>query len=308
MSILCLGAAEPMRHKYLKAFAPMLIGAAVLASSSVSRAGDPAAAEALFQTGKSLMDKKKYDEACPKLEASYNLDPAVGTKLNLADCLEKQGKLAQAWVSWGDARDQAKKENDQPRADLAARRQKELDPRVPRLSVTVKGSTDGLVVFRDEVALVPASFGVPLPVDPGKHVVTLRRGETILKTEDVESKEKAKDEVELDATDVPPAPIAPVPTADAKDSKHKTVMVRRSKGMIVGGSFVVAGGSLLFLGGLATLAVSNATGAGAIITLLGAGGTAGGIAMIVSGSKKVPKQTDTSVFIGPTSVMVQGTF
>ena len=82
-----------------------------------------------------MMDQKKYAEACPKFEASYKADPATGTKLNLAECHEKEGKLARAWAEWGEARDQAKRENDTKRVDLAMRRQKELDPRVPKLTI-----------------------------------------------------------------------------------------------------------------------------------------------------------------------------
>lgn len=309
MTTSCPVAAEPKRRVMTRFLAPALVFAAIASSPAVSHAGDPAAAEALFQTAKGLMDKKDYNEACPKFEASYRLDPAVGTMLNLADCLEKQGKLAKAWVSWGDARDQAKKEGDQPRADLAARRQKELDPRVPRLSVTVKGDVGGLAVYRDDIALEPASFGVPLPVDPGKHAITLRRGTNVLKEQSVDSKEKAKDEVTLDATDVPPPP--PEATSDDSQPKHKTIMVRRSKGLMAGGIVLSVLGGFTLLGGLVMLVPRDTRGAGAVVSLIGAGATAGGIAMAVSGSKKVPKTVEVSqptLFIGPTSIMFQTAF
>lgn len=307
MSTSCLAAAS---SKNLRSFlVPALLGAALVLSAPVAHAGDPAAAEALFQAGRGLMDKKNYDEACPKFEASYNLDPAVGTKLNLAECLEKQGKLAKAWVSWGEGRDQAKKEGDKAREDLASRRQKELDPRVPRLTVTVKGSTDGLSVYRDDVALLPATLGVALPVDPGKHIVTLRRGAAVLKEASVESKEKAKDEVELDATDLPPAPITPVPTVeDSKNAPTKPVMVRKSKGLMVGGIVLASVGAPVFLVGAVVALAPGFGGPGLITALVGAGMTTGGIIMAVSGGKKVPKKVETSVFISPTAVMLRGTF
>src|SRR3954471_12905545 len=52
-------------------------------------ANDPVAADALFQAGKQLITDKKYAEACSKYDASYKLDPTLGTLLNLADCYEK---------------------------------------------------------------------------------------------------------------------------------------------------------------------------------------------------------------------------
>lgn len=281
---------------------------------------DDATAEALFQAGKTLMDQKKYAEACPKFAASYKLDPATGTKLNLADCYEKEGKLARAWAEWGEARDQAKRENDKPRMDLAIRRQKELDPRVPKLTVKVTGPVNGLAVYRDDLMLESAMFGVPLPVDPGAHVVTLRRGTSVLREKKVDVKEKASDEVTIDATGIPAAP----PDAGNGSSGNtismqngsdtKPVMVRKSKGLMAGGIVLSSVGGITTLCSIPVGAIGG-FGPGAAVFLLGAGMTTGGIIMAVKGAKKVPRQTSQvfdvpppSVFIGPGSIMVQGQF
>src|SRR5258708_13477040 len=40
---------------------------------------DPVAAQALYDDGRKLMEKKKYAEACAKFEESQRLDPGVGT-------------------------------------------------------------------------------------------------------------------------------------------------------------------------------------------------------------------------------------
>ena len=288
---------------------------ATLAASSPALASDPAAAEALFQAGKGLMDKKNYAEACPKFEASYKLDPAIGTLLNLADCHEKQGLLARAWVDWGEARDKAKREGDKPRADLASRRQTSLEPRVPKITVNVTGPVEGFDVYRDNTKLDPAMLGVALPVDPGPHTITIRRGAEVLEESRVESKERAKDEVTLDATDLPPpAPrqtaqsgaLAPVKTGEVQ-------MVRRSKGMMAGGIVMASFGGLITLTGLVLVTSDdwNAEGFAWGTTLVGAGLLGGGVALAVIGAKKVPKKPEkarTELFIGPSSVMVRGQF
>src|SRR5580765_1680975 len=72
-------------------------------------ASDKAAAEGLFDEGRRLMAEGKYDEACPKLEASQRLDPGVGTMLTRADCLEKRGKTASAWAQLREASSAAHK-------------------------------------------------------------------------------------------------------------------------------------------------------------------------------------------------------
>src|SRR5690349_16355314 len=114
MTTSCLAASDSSRRFWSPMLATTLFGAIVSLAPNTAFA-DEATAEALFQAGKTLMEQKKYAEACPKLEASYKLDPGVGTMLNLADCHEKEGKLARAWGEWGEARDQAKRENDKPR-------------------------------------------------------------------------------------------------------------------------------------------------------------------------------------------------
>ena len=319
MTTSCPVAADSSQRRTFRFVAPALLGVAMSLVQAPALANDPAAAEALFQVAKGLMEKKNYAEACPKFEASYKLDPAIGTKLNHADCLEKQGQLARAWVAWGDARDQAKREGDAPRSDLAARRQKELDPRVPRLTVQVKGSVDGLGVYRDEVRLEPGSFGVPLPVDPGKHVVTLRRGKDVLKESSVESKEKSKDEVTLDATDVPPptpeqiAQTQPQVTPGKGDKvKPRPTTVRRSTGMLVGGILIGITGGFFTIGGLIGTAGSGSDGVAWGVTGLGLLMLGGGITMGVIGNQKIPRKVEATyapeLFIGPSSVMVRGHF
>lgn len=315
MTTCCPAAAESTRRFWSPVIASALFGIAV-STGAPSALADDATAEALFKAGKSLMEQKKYAEACPKLEASYKLDPATGTKLNIADCHEKEGKIAQAWGEWGEARDQAKRENDKARMELAIRRQKELEPRVPKLTINVTGNIEGLAVFRDDLQLESAMFGVPLPVDPGAHVVTLRRGKSVLREEKVESKEKATDEVTIDATGIP----APTPEESANssssDGQTKPVMVRRSKGMIAGGVILSTFGAFTTLGGVGVLAGTRYTGAGLAVFLLGAGMTTGGIILAVKGAKKVPKPVTTQAFtihepqflLGPTSVGFQGKF
>lgn len=139
-------------------------------ASAEPTAEDRAAAESLFQEALALIQHNKYSDACPKLEASNKLDPAVGTLFNLADCYEHTGRTASAWSTFGEARRFAERMKDR-RATDAAQREKALENKLPKLVIKVGEKIDGLVVKRDNKTLDAAVLQSAVPVDSGKHTV-----------------------------------------------------------------------------------------------------------------------------------------
>jgi serine/threonine-protein kinase len=136
-------------------------------------AADAAAAEALFNRGRQLMGEGKFAEACPKLAESQRLDPGTGTALNLADCYERQGRTATAWVTWLEAATLAKQAGQSDREEFARSKAKSLEGKLPRLEIqlTPGAQVNGLRVTRNGTEVRDVSFGVPLPVDPGEHTI-----------------------------------------------------------------------------------------------------------------------------------------
>jgi hypothetical protein len=137
-----------------------------------SRPRDPASSEWLFREGRNLMKKGDFAPACAKLAESLRLDPAVGTLMNLAGCEERLGRTASAWQRWSAAADQLPP-TDKRRA-TALVRARTLERQLARLTINVGPSTPATAeVRRDDVPLGAASLGVPLPVDPGTHAITV---------------------------------------------------------------------------------------------------------------------------------------
>ena len=153
---------------------PIIIAIVMSAAAGGTAHGQAAAvAEQLFNEGRTLAAQGKWADACPKFEASLQRDPALGTRLNLATCDLHIGKLATAWGLFREAADLAKKANDMKRADYAIQQAASLEPRLPKLVITVQvTSPSGMVVQRDGAAVASAELGVALYVDPGTHEVT----------------------------------------------------------------------------------------------------------------------------------------
>ena len=135
--------------------------------------GDSVTAQALFDGARKLIAEGKYADACPKLEESQRLDPGTGTLLNLADCYEREGKIATAWSKFLEAAAAAHSGKQAERERLARDRAAAVYPRVSSLSIkVVDPAIAGLEIRRDGAVIGPAQWGTPIPIDPGDHRVT----------------------------------------------------------------------------------------------------------------------------------------
>lgn len=132
-----------------------------------ARAEDRVAAESLFMDARRLMGAGDYARACPKLEASRRLEPALGTTLNLADCYEKLGRTASAWAEFKRAAAEAQRAGDTARKSTAAERLAALEPRLCRLQIDAEEA--GVSVLRNGEPLDAEVLGSAIPVDPGSY-------------------------------------------------------------------------------------------------------------------------------------------
>ncbi|HET9991908.1 MAG TPA: hypothetical protein VFQ65_25440 [Kofleriaceae bacterium] len=154
-------------------------------------------ADELFKQGKKLMAEKKFAEACPKLEASFQADATIGTELNIGRCYEEWGKLGKAYRAYSDALKRADeaKDNRAPKIkELIAK----LEPNVPRLVIHIPDGADtaGLQVAIDGVAI--ADITAPQLVDPGPKAIEYALGSGPRKSKLVPVERGATSEITLD--------------------------------------------------------------------------------------------------------------
>ncbi len=131
-----------------------------------------AAAEVLFNEGRTAMEQRSYDVACRKFRESEHLDPALGTELNLANCEEQRGRLATAWLLYRQVN--TRLPPDDHRIAIVEQRLAALEPRVPKLRVVLApGAPEGIRVRVGGLQLPHSDFGTPLPLDPGERTLVV---------------------------------------------------------------------------------------------------------------------------------------
>lgn len=155
------------------------VGSPRLVSAQTTTGVSPqnvAIAQKLYDDAMQLMAEKKYAEACPKLAESNRLDTGMGTRFHLGDCYENLGRLASAWALFVDVADEAKRTKQTGRESVARQRATQLEARLPKITLRVPPTVANVsgVEMRDNDNVVnPPLWGQPLPVDPGKHTITV---------------------------------------------------------------------------------------------------------------------------------------
>jgi hypothetical protein len=162
-----------MRHVLGALVMVCVVAGHARAQSTATSGTSSALAEQLFNQARDLAKANQWAEACPKFEASLRYDPVLGTRLNLATCYERIGKLASAWGLYRESLELAKKAGDSKRADYAQKQAAALEPRLPKLAIFLPSNPPaGFVVKRDDTPVDSGALGVALYVDPGAHTVT----------------------------------------------------------------------------------------------------------------------------------------
>jgi hypothetical protein len=227
-----------------------------------------AEANVLFDEGRAAMGRRDYLQAITKLEQSQQLDPAVGTLLNLAECYALLGRSASAWSTYRDATSLAATTKQLDRERYAARKAQELEPTLSHLVVVVRPDARvvGLSLTRNGVPLPEGLWGASVPVDPGaQHIEAKAPGYQPWKL-DVDVAEgggNAQVEVPTLSADAPapPPPGAAPPTATAAPAAAPPLAPAHDEGP----STASQGSLLPTLGWIGVAAGAVSLGAGAFV-------------------------------------------
>ena len=232
------------------------LGMMLLAPRPARAQSNAALAEALFEQARKEMAEGSFESACKKFSESDRLDPAIGTKFNLADCQEKSGHVASAWELFKAVESQLAQNDD--RYPIARQRREALEPQLPKVQIMLaEGAPQGTVVTVGGVQLSAASLGIPLPMDPGKHelvvsapghgsrtfTVELERGRI---TKAIVSPGAAQAQPQAPAPEPTPAAVPATPATTApppQDVGAEPAEDNRMLGYVIGGVGVVGLGA-----------------------------------------------------------------
>lgn len=216
----------------------------VLAGAQLGRA-DSREADRLFARGRELMAAGETAEACAAFERSQALEAAVPTLLNLANCLEKAGRLATARAHFVEASQLTQGATDARGKALhasAAAHAARLEPLVSSLTLLIAEQRAGvaLELLRDGQVVPAEQWNRAVPIDGGTYAIVARAPGAVEWTSSVSIKVQADQlVVEVPALAAPPkatespasvpAPVpagVPAPVLPAPGSAVQTAPVQ----------------------------------------------------------------------------------
>lgn len=237
----------------------MRLGAAVLTLSLLGVAAGPvraeptaaeiAAARELFDEGIALETKGQWAQALDRFRKVAGVKNTPQVRFHVALCLENTGKLVDALVEFQRAQVEAEKDaNAAMVASHAAKHVAELKERIPRVIVAVPAGVSGAALDIDGVPVTSSLIGTAIPLDPGKHRITVTAPKHAAFEQEVQLVERTKP-ITVEAVLPPADDPAPVVTVAPSAPEQPTSAGFGPWPWILGGTGVaaVAGGAVFYL-------------------------------------------------------------
>lgn len=166
-----------------------------------------AAARDAFRAGLAHAQAGRWPEAREAFERSHRLAPRSITLLNLAGAQAQTGALVRAAETYRrflrEGGPTVERHRRAAEAALGA-----IDARIPTVRFAVEGLRDGDVVLLDGEVIASAILEGPARLDPGDHVLEVRRGGEVVGRRELSLAEGEESQVDLQLSD-PAARAAP---------------------------------------------------------------------------------------------------
>jgi len=140
------------------------------------------AVSAAVESALADMQAGAYDTACPALKKAYREDERPSTIFHIAKCYDAWGRIATAAVHYDtylaafDRLTPTEQKEERDREEEASGRRQALEKRIPKVVLKVPNDAPGATrVLRrgeDGTTMIALALGIPLPIDPGEHVLT----------------------------------------------------------------------------------------------------------------------------------------
>jgi hypothetical protein len=226
----------------------LVSGALVLSLLPAAASAGEAESRTLFAEGRQLREQGKCREAILAFKKSLETYPeGLGAMRNIAECEEELGRFASARRTWRDLglavvrSGEARYEGWERHADEARAR---LEPRVPKLTVTLRG--EGRVLING-LPFDPRLFGTELEQDVGRVELVLEDTGAVPQTRSFVLEEGQRHRVDLEARPAAAKGAAPTKPPPARGP---TGAEEGPSGLMIGGivSMAVGGASLAGMG------------------------------------------------------------
>ena len=195
------------------AVVPALVLVACLAASShahgqAREAERIALARALFREGVAHADAGRFSEAAERFRRAHAIHATPALGYNLAAALARLGEVVEASELL-----RAVIQHEEAPRPLVEQAQELYDAcvaRIAQLTIRVTGSMEGVELRIDGSVLDQAAVGVPMPVDPGTHVVDATREGHVIAREESELDDAAREGTVLAIPAASEEPLEPV--------------------------------------------------------------------------------------------------
>lgn len=215
-----------------------------------------AAARRLFSEAKDLEKEGDWEGALAKLEKVAGVKMTPQVRFHVALCHDHLGRLVEAINGFELAAQEARAMGPKARdvAENAPARAEKLRGRVAHVRLEVVGTVRVSKIFIDGRAVSLALVDTEIPLDPGSHLVEVRRDDEVTDSHELELGEAESEVLELEIDDPKPPPKPdPDPDPDPKppvpiDPGPKEQPSRLPAYLTAGAGVAILGGAAVTFG------------------------------------------------------------